>query len=57
MKRYSWMLRAEDIEKMAEQYGRTSCSITEWFWERGVCQAKNQGVYSAADIEMSGKRR
>jgi hypothetical protein len=54
--RYSWMLRREDIEEMANRYGRTSLFYHRMVLGTWCLSGEETGVYCAADIEMSGAK-
>lgn len=54
--RYSWMLRQADIDAMAEKYGRQSLFYHRMVLGTWCLTGDESGVYSAADIEMSGAK-
>jgi len=55
--RYSWMLRKEDIDKMAKTYGRDSMFYHRMVLGTWCLTGGELGIYSPADIELSGSRR
>lgn len=55
--RYSWMLRAEDIRGMEEKYGRDSLFYHRMVLGTWCLNGGESGIYSPADIELSGARR
>lgn len=54
--KYSWMLRKEDIDAMAERYGRNSRFYHRMVLGTWCLDGGESGVYSPADIEMSGAK-
>jgi len=54
--RYSWMLRLEDIEEMARRYGKQSLFYHRMVLGTWCLNGEESGVYSPADIEMSGAK-
>ena len=55
--RYSWMLRLEDIKGMADKYGRDSLFYHRMVLGTWCLTGGELGIYSPADIELSGSRR
>jgi hypothetical protein len=55
--RLSWMLRQEDIDAMAEKYGRESLFFHRMVLGSWCLTGGELGIYSPADIELSGSRR
>ena len=55
--RYSWMLRQEDIDKMAKTYGKESLFYHRMVLGTWCLTTGENGIYSAADIELSHSRR
>lgn len=55
--RLSWMLRQEDIDKMAHTYGKESLFYHRMVLGTWCLSAGELGIYSPADIELSGSRR
>lgn len=54
--RFSWMLRAEDIEMMAAKYGRESLFYHRMVLGTWCLNGGESGIYSPADIELSGSK-
>jgi hypothetical protein len=54
--RYSWMLRKEDIQDMENRYGRESLFFHRMVLGTWCLEGAALGVYSPADIEMSGAK-
>ena len=54
--RYSWMLRKEDIEAFAERYGKKSLFYHRMVLGTWCLDGDETGIYSPADIEMSGAK-
>lgn len=54
--RYSWMLRQADIDGMAAKYGSQSLFYHRMVLGTWCLTGDESGVYSAADIEMSGSK-
>jgi hypothetical protein len=54
--RYSWMLRDEDIKAMEEKYGRDSLFFHRMVLGTWCLTGSSSGIYSPADIELSGAR-
>ena len=54
--KYSWMLRKTDIEAFAEKYGRKSLFYHRMVLGTWCLTGEESGVYSPADIEMSGSK-
>ena len=54
--RYSWMLREEDIRAMEEKYGRDSLFFHRMVLGTWCLTGSSSGIYSPADIELSGAR-
>lgn len=55
--RLSWMLRLEDIKAMEEKYGRDSLFFHRMVLGTWCLNGGELGIYSPADIELSGSRR
>jgi hypothetical protein len=55
--RYSWMLRLEDIKGMEEKYGRDSLFYHRMVLGTWCLNGGETGIYSPADIELSGSKR
>ena len=55
--RYSWMLRQEDIRMMEEKYGRDSLYYHRMVLGTWCLNGGSSGIYSPADLELSGARR
>jgi hypothetical protein len=54
--RYSWMLRKVDIQEMERRYGRNSLFYHRMVLGAWCLNGEETGVYSPADIEMSGAK-
>lgn len=54
--RYSWMLRKEDIDAMAEKYGKDSLFYHRMVLGTWCLNGGASGIYAPADIELSGAR-
>ena len=54
--RYSWMLRKDDIEAFAERYGKKSRFYHRMVLGTWCLDGDETGIYSPADIEMSGAK-
>lgn len=55
--RYSWMLRAEDIRTMEDKYGRESLFFHRMVLGTWCLSGADEGIYTPADIELSGSRK
>lgn len=55
--RLSWMLRQEDIDAMALKYGKESLFYHRMVLGTWCLGGGELGIYSPADIELSGSRR
>lgn len=55
--RLSWMLRQEDIDLMANTYGKDSLFYHRMVLGTWCLNGGESGIYSPADIELSGSRR
>lgn len=55
--RLSWMLRLEDIQAMADKYGKESLFYHRMVLGTWCLNGGESGIYSPADIELSGSRR
>lgn len=54
--RFSWMLRQSDIEETANTYGKKSLYYHRMVLGTWCLDGEAEGVYSPADIEMSGAK-
>lgn len=54
--KFSWMLRKEDIDAFAERYGKKSLFYHRMVLGTWCLDGDEVGVYSPADIEMSGAK-
>lgn len=54
--KYSWMLRKVDIQEMERRYGRESLFYHRMVLGTWCLNGEESGVYSPADIEMSGAK-
>lgn len=55
--RLSWMLRQSDIDAMAHKYGRDSLFYHRMVLGTWCLNGGENGIYSPADIELSGARK
>ena len=54
--KYSWMLRREDIQALEDKYGRESLFFHRMVLGTWCLDGEATGVYSPADLEMSGAK-